>query len=619
MFYYLIALLKSNAPLLTYASQNPLEKYEIVALKLKNKNTFGVVIESTAKPSFQCKEVEKTNFYFTSIQIKLANFIAQYYCTSYGETFGIFTPQEKNTDNAISPKIAYHLKTLNQQQQKALLFCENKNLSLLFGDTGSGKTEIFFHLITKILNQNKQALFLMPEISLTPQTEKRLKDAFGDIVGIWHSKITNKKKQEILKRLQNGEIKIIAGARSALFLPLQNLGIIIVDEEHDDAYKSQNKPRYNAKDLCIFLAKQTDIKVVLGSATPSIQSYYLASKEKSIFRLKGTFFDSKKNIEFDISTEVLNQKLLNLIAETLKRDEQIIIFAPTRANFKTLLCNKCGNTIMCKYCSVAMSLHHKKNMMLCHYCNFSMPIPEKCPTCNATDFISKRIGTAQLAIDLQNNFPDIEIAIFDKDHANTEKKLKQLLSDFSKKKTQILIGTQMIAKGHDFHNVKLAIILEIDYLLKSPDFRCTEKTFSLIYQVAGRSGRKENGKVVIQSLNAVFLREYLLDYQDFLDYELQNRKEFYPPFTKLVILHFENKEENLAKSNMQNILSLIKNQTDIFEVVGYGKSGIEKIGNIYRYHILLRSYKITQTIKILQKLLHSQRNFEIDIDPIDFS
>lgn len=617
MFYYLIALLKSNAPLLTYTSKDRLLEYEIVSLDLKNKQKLGVVVRETKEPPFKCKEIKKTNLCFTQLQKKLAIFISQYYCSSYGETFGIFYPKENQQHTCNLPDQNIYLQELNTDQQDIFNFCKNKNFSLLFGDTGSGKTEIYFHLIDSILQQKKQILFLMPEISLTPQTEKRLKNAFGDIVGIWHSKISTKKKQDILKRLENGEIKIIAGARSALFLPLENLGLIIVDEEHDDAYKSQSRPKYNAKDLCIFLAKHTEIKVILGSATPSLQSYYLAKKEQTIARIKGTFFKTKKKFLFDSSRDILSQKIIHLIKESLSKKEQVIIFVPTRANFKTLLCSQCGNTITCKYCSVAMSLHHKKNMMLCHYCNFSSPIIEKCPVCNSAELTSRRIGTAQLLLELQNIFPRAKIDIFDKDHTSTDKKLKKILQDFKNQETDILIGTQMISKGHDFHNVNLAIILEIDYILKSPDFRCNEKAISLIYQVSGRSGRKENGKVLIQSFNAPFLRSQISDYKDFLEYELENRMDYYPPFVKLILLHFEDKKEIIAQQNMQEILSNLS--SSFFEVVGYGKSGIEKVANIYRYHILIRTNKPIKTIKFLQSLFEKYKNFEIDVDPVDLS
>ena len=646
MFYYLIAPLKSNAPLLTYSSTHPHKPFEIITIEIRNKQTQGIIIKEASKPNFECKNIQKSPLAWTELQIQLGNFIAQYYCASYGETFGIFHPlgagdlgrdsteasrREKAQNNAqestpkASPKppTDFHLNPLSPMQQEALEFCQDRALSLLFGDTGSGKTEVYFHLIAQTLRQNQSVLFLMPEISLTPQTEKRLKNAFGDIIALWHSKITTKKKQKILEGLEKGEIKIIAGARSALFLPLQNLGRIIVDEEHDDAYKSQSKPRYNAKDLCIYLSKRSSIKVTLGSATPSLSSYHLAKNENLLFRLKGAFYQSQKQVIFDNDENPLSPKILQNINAVLNQGKQVIIFVPTRANFKTLLCGTCGGSVMCEHCSVALSLHSKKNMMLCHYCGFSMPIPQACPTCQSEDFISRRIGTAQLKIELEEHFPNHSIAIFDKDHASTDKKLKAILNDFRDKKIDILIGTQMISKGHDFHNVALAVILGIDFVLKSADFRCNERAFNLLYQVAGRSGRKEDGSVLIQSLNSPFLADFLGDYEDFLRYELENRIHFYPPFVRLVMLRFEGKDDLLAAEHMTEVLTALRGVLKMggdsaeFEIVGQGRSSIEKIANIYRYHILLRTTQIAPTLKILRALLQSHKSFEIDVDAID--
>ncbi len=615
MFYYLVAPLRSNAPLLTYCSAEILEIFEIVEIEMICKKVLGLVVEQTNKPTFACKSIQKTTLFFNPIQIKLAYFIAQYYCASYGESFGVLIPSKKQISGK-SCLMQPQLKALSLEQQHAFEFCLKEPLSLIFGDTGSGKTEVYFHLIAKTLQKNQKTLFLMPEISLTPQIEKRLKDAFGTIVAIWHSKITAKEKRAILDGIQQDQIKIIAGARSALFLPMEDLGLIIVDEEHDDAYKSQSRPRYQAKDLCIFLAKNTAIKVVLGSATPSLQSYLIAKEQKQIFRLKGGFFKTQKQIIFDTEDCGLSPKVLECLTQSLHQKEQIILFVPTRANFKILLCRDCGESVYCKYCSVAMSVHHKKHAMLCHYCGFSTPIPQTCPLCSSSNFLSKRIGTAQILSELKKEFPKHQIAVFDKDHASTNKKLKEILKNFQQKKIDILIGTQMISKGHDF-DVGLAVVLGVDFILKSPDFRCHERALNLLYQVAGRSGRRENGKVLIQSLHADFLQSYLHDYEDFLKDELENRKNLYPPFKKLALLQFENKNEELAREKMLDVVKYLQDQArDFFEMIGYGRSGVQKIANTYRYHILLRMQNATQTLKILRSALQIYKNFEIDINPI---
>ncbi|MCE3037142.1 primosomal protein N' [Helicobacter sp. faydin-H20] len=629
MYYYLLALLKNNTPLLTYASKEKCEIFSIVSITLRNKAQEAVIIKEVQKPSFACKMLEPLELSYTSLQKHLASFIAKYYCASYSDTFSLFVPKknilpfmqdnlESNLQMTKTP-LSLNLNPLNSIQQEALQFCLTQNFTLLFGDTGSGKTEIFFHLIKNALEKNQTTLLLMPEISLTPQIERRLKKAFGDIFVLWHSKLTKKKKKSNLEKILNHEAKIIAGARSALFLPLESLGLIIVDEEHDDAYKSQKKPLYNARDLCLFLSKNADIRVVLASATPSVSSYFLAKKNHSIFRIKGNFHQTQKTFIFDRSVEMVSPALLSYLQQNLMDKKQSIIFVPTRANFKTLVCQDCGQIITCDHCSIAMSVHVKKNLMLCHYCNFSIPIPKECPYCKSKDFVSNRIGTAQLKIELQNILPDAKIEIFDKDHAQTSNKMNTILQSLKNYEIDILIGTQMIAKGHDYPNVSLSVILGIDYTLKGVDFRSTEKAFQLLYQVAGRSGRVSDGKVFIQSLNPTFLQKYLTDYEDFLFYEKQNRKELYPPYKKLILLLFNHKNESKAKEDMEFILQILEGcNSQSFSIIGAQKNLIEKIANVFRYHILLRVHQIIPTLKIIQQLQKQYPLFEIDVDPIDF-
>ncbi|MDO7253724.1 primosomal protein N' [Helicobacter cappadocius] len=624
MNYYEIAPLKLNSPILTYQSAQTFQKGDILDIPIKNKILQGVVIRSCEKPNFSCKQAQSTPYYFGKNQIILGDFIAQYYCCTYGEAYGLFVPFEKNTTPIITKTSSHYPNALNAIQKQALENIYKKPLALLFGDTGSGKTEIYIHLIIDTLAQNKNVIFLMPEISLTPQIEARLKKVFGEIVGIWHSKISSKKKSALLEDIKKGRIRIIAGARSALFLPLADLGLIIIDEEHDDAYKSQQKPRYNARDISLYLGNKNNIKILLGSATPSVSSYENAKKNNYLIRLQGRFFETKKQILFENKPTQITPTLLENLKNILEKKEQAIIFLPTRGNFKTLLCQECGHSIRCPFCSVDMSLHLNKKMLSCHYCGYCMPITLECPNCKSIEMSTYRIGTAQIAAELKELLPEASIAIFDKDHTSTQNKLKNILNDFNKNKIDILVGTQMIAKGHDYHKVNLAIILGIDYLLRSGDYRSYEYSISLLHQIAGRSGRKEDGRVIIQSLNSEFLKNFIGDYEKFLNYELTNRKDFYPPYRKLAMLHFSDKNEEKVIENMQKILNILKKnisetglQNDV-NIVGYGKSGIEKIALKYRYHIFLRSNTHTGILRVLNKIstLCQKMGFEIDIDPI---
>ncbi len=645
MFFYDIAHLGRDSPLLTYQSDKPLQIAQIVQIQIRKAEILGVIIKESPTPSFVCKHIEKQCGFFNQNQKILAFFIAHYYRCSLSESFGLFVPFAHNVDSSLKPhfyktqaikcqrffqdnirfyldsthkaRIIQNLKPLNDEQQNALKFLESKKRGLIFGDTGSGKTEIYFHLIARAIARDKSALFLMPEISLTPQILQRLESVFGDCVGIWHSKLSKAQKQNILAKLESHKIKIIAGARSALFLPLANLGIIIIDEEHDDAYKSFATPRYNARDVALFLGQKANIQVILGSATPSLSSYVLAKNNAYLFRLKGRFFQSQKNFILEHSKTELTPKLLDSIHQILESKKQIIVFLPTRANFKSLLCYQCGYGFVCPHCSVNMSVHIRQNTLCCHYCGYTQAIPRICPKCGSSEFSSQRIGTAQIAQEIQEYFTQARIGIFDRDHITTHNKLTKTLNDFNNGTIDILIGTQMLSKGHDYHNVALAVILGIDYVLNSGDFRGFEKGVALLHQIAGRSGRKENGKVFIQSLQIEWIEQFLGDYEDFLLWELAHRSKSYPPFSKLAMIHCDDSKEERAKERMLRIVTRIQNKQEI-TIIGYGKNAIEKITNKYRYHILLCAPKTSLILRALEGIdKEIKERLDIDIDVID--
>ncbi|MCE3047685.1 primosomal protein N' [Helicobacter kayseriensis] len=609
MKYYLIAPL-SHSPLLVYSSQMSLQKGEIVHIKLKNHDQKGVVWEECEKPNFSCKEAQSLNLFLLPHQILLAHFIAQYYCTSLGKSLNLFVP----TPSPIAPHpqaLSFsNPLTLSSHQKQALNFLSKHPLSLLFGETGSGKSEVYIQLIIQTLQNKQSALLLMPEISLTPQMQQRLERVFGSCVGIWHSKMSQKKKQEILAKIESQEVRLILGARSALFLPIPHLGIIIVDEEHDDAYKAQSSPRYNARDLAIYLGKKQNIRILLGSATPSATSYFLTLPLQSIFKLK-KHFPSHNHLIFLKQKTELSATILEHIHTTLLQKKQVIIFLPTRANFKYLLCLSCGEGVKCPFCSISMSLHRNKNMMLCHYCGFSQQIPSVCPNCQSPHFQSHRIGTVQVAEELQDHFPHSKLAIFDRDHIQTQAKLEKILQDFAQEKIDILVGTQMLSKGHDYHNIGLAIILGIDEILHFGDFRSREKAMSLFFQIKGRVGRKNDGITLIQTLNPSFFD--FQDYEKFLEDELYFRQDLYPPFMRLATITFSHTNAQKAQNQMLQTLEILKNFPHI-QVVGGGKARIEKINSKYRYMILLRS----NHPKPLLLALHSlPKECEIDIDPLN--
>ncbi len=608
--YYHIAILGSPLTPLTYASDTPIMIGTVVEVKLRNRLVKGLIYSQCEKPQFKCEKVENIlpEVYHDSY-LKIIAFIAQYYSCSLGDVANLFTPFRQSTlkNQPIMIDI-----TLNDAQQKAYDFVLSHETSLLFGDTGSGKTEIYMKLFEQMINEGKTAIFLMPEISLTPQMLLRLKEKFGDLVAIWHSKITKKKKEGILEGIASGEIKIIAGARSALFLPLENIGLIVVDEEHDDSYKSAQRPRYHARDVVVYMGKILGAKVLLGSATPALTSY----EKFPSFRLKGTYHDSQKSYLFDEGEISLSESIYGEIEQSLEREKQVIVFLPTRANFKYLSCHDCGANVECPYCSVGMSLHSEKNALVCHYCHFTERIAQVCPSCKKEDMRVSRIGTAEVVRELEARYPDKVIAKFDRDEITTETKLKKVLKSFNDKKIDILVGTQMLSKGHNYLGVDLAVVIGIDTILAQPDFRAREKAMSLLLQIAGRSGRKGEGRVLIQTQNREFFERYLLDYELFLKEEIAFREGLYPPFKKLMKVQISGKYKNKTMQELSAMRECLEGQNGI-EIIGAVEAPIAKIASKFRYQILLRSDSAKALLQAVSQC--KSKNCEIDIDPVNFS
>jgi len=607
--FYEVAIIGSPLAPLTYKSDTSIEIYSIVNLTLKNRQKQGVVLKEVEKPSFECEELGVSGYFVSKDYFKIIDFISKYYICSIGEATKLFIPFRKNYTLVKKEEFILDVK-LSKKQDEAYQFLLKQQNSLLFGDTGSGKTEIYMKLFEKMIREGKTSLFLLPEIGLTPQIRERLKEKFNNRVGIWHSKITKKTKEALLEKIYSGEIKIIVGTRSALFVPLQNIGLIVVDEEHDDSYKSSSRPRVNVRDLALYFGKILNTKVVLGSATPSLSSYYKIPH----FRLRGTYFANQKSYSFDSGFD----KLSDNIKEKLKNlgENQAIIFLPTRANFKYLTCKNCSKSIECPYCSVSMSLHKSNNFLKCHYCNYTQSIPKICPECSANELINFRIGTSEVVEELEKFLNTKVIQKFDRDSITTNTKLNKILKAFNKNEIDIIVGTQMISKGHDYHKVKLAIILGIDALLNQADFRAREKAMALLFQIAGRSGRKGKGEVIIQTQNSDFFKAFLNDYELFLKDEITHRKNLYPPFRKILRFLISHKDNQKAKTILNNLVECISKQKNI-EIIGYGESAIFKIANKYRYNLLLRSNSIKSLLESAYRC--KKYPIEVDIDPINFS
>jgi len=474
IYYYQVTLLKSSAPTLTYHSEKSLTIGQCLEVPIHSKTKLAMVLKEVEKPeSFETSEVSKVlESYYSSMQIEIAKFISSYYFSSLGEALGLFVPCKSfvgttppclsvaGKSKQISDNHGGIVPTLSPDQQKAYESLLEKDKALLFGVTGSGKTEVFINLMAKTIEEGKQCIFLMPEISLTPQMETRLKKYFGERLVMWHSKLTKKRKEEILEKIYANEVDIVAGARSALFTPLENVGLIIVDEEHDDSYKAMMKPRYHARDMAVYMASKLNAKVVLASATPSLASYH----KYEVVRLKKPFIETQKNYHFVEGNSLTNQ-MIKKIKANFEAEEQSLLFVPTRGNFKYLYCQKCGVTHLCPYCSVGMALHRKVRHLKCHYCNFTEAIRTVCTHCGHEPLTSERMGTVEAKEMVEQQIPEMVVEQFDKDSISTSGKLKKALKRFEKRESHLLLGTQMLSKGHDYANITLSIILGMESVI----------------------------------------------------------------------------------------------------------------------------------------------------------
>ena len=519
---------------------------------------------------------------------------------------------------------------LNDFQTKAFheiekVFSE-KEVCLLHGVTASGKTEVYIKLIEQFLSDDKQILYLLPEIALTTQLVSRLTQYFGNKVAVFHSKYSSNERVEVWNQVLNSSDKaqIVIGARSALFLPFQNLGLIIIDEEHEHTFKQTDPaPRYHARDAAIVLANFHKAKVILGSATPSIETYYNAQNNKyglvemhqrfgsavmpeiELVDLKDSYFRKKMNGHFSFT-------LVEAITEALVHKEQIILFQNRRGYSPIIECMTCGHVPQCPQCDVSLTYHKYKNQLRCHYCGYSMAKPNSCHACSSIDLTSKGFGTEQIELELKALFPEKKIARMDQDTTRGKYAFEKLIDSFKNREIDILVGTQMLAKGLDFDNVSLVGILNADSMLYFPDFRAFERSFQMMTQVSGRAGRSEKkGKVIIQTYNPIHNIIQQVTQNDFLSmyneqlYERQIYK--YPPYFKIIKLTLKQRDFDKLKEGSIWLFQVLQQQFD-FPVLGPEEPPVGRIRNEYIRTILIKipqKKSLSSTKKTIQKILNS--------------
>ncbi len=494
---------------------------------------------------------------------------------------------------------------------------------LIYGITGSGKTEIYLQLIEKVVKQNKSAIMLVPEISLTPQMIERFIARFGkEEIAVLHSKLSVGERHDEWERIKENKAKIIIGARSAIFAPIKDLGIILIDEEHDNSYKSESNPRYDAKEVANYIAKQKQIPVVLGSATPDVITYYKATETDEIKILELTKRANQSQLPkveiVDLKQELINgnhsmlsRELYAEIEKNLKEHHQTILFLNRRGYSTFIMCRECGYTVKCKNCNVSMTYHGYENRLKCHYCGQESPIVTVCPECGSRKIRYFGTGTQKLEQEIKKQFPKSTTIRMDTDTVTKKNSHEQILNKFKNENIDILIGTQMVVKGHHFPNVTLVGVIAADSSLNIDDYRATEKTFQILTQVAGRAGRENlPGKVIIQTYNP---QDFSIktaqkqNYKKFYETEITLRKQLkYPPFCDIIVMRFEGKNENqikaLAIETYDNLRKMLENCKDL-TLLKPMPAPIDKIQNRYRWRIIIKGNMTNDTNEILNNLL----------------
>lgn len=504
---------------------------------------------------------------------------------------------------------------------------------LLYGVTGSGKTEVYMDVIEKAINNGKSAIMLVPEIGLTPQIVGKFISRFGNVISVLHSKLSDSERYDEYRKITNGESKIVIGTRSAIFVPFNNIGVIIIDEEHTSSYKQDNNPRYSAINVAEWRSKYHNCPLVLGSATPSLESFAKAGnhvyKLLSLTERAGGSVLPIVNI-VDMKEEVkkgnfiLSDILKNKIGEVLDRGEQAIILLNRRGYSSTISCRECGYVYKCPNCDITYTYHKSSNNLKCHYCGYSMVLPNKCSICGSDNLKDYGLGTEKLEETL-NSLYKARIVRMDVDTTSKKGQHQKIIDDFGEHKYDILIGTQMIAKGLDFPLVTLVGVVSIDSSLTSPDYRASENTFQLLSQVSGRAGRSESkGEVIIQTFNpdhyAITLAKNH-DYIDFYKEEMKIRKMLkYSPYYYMVLVSITSKDYELGFKEANRIGSYIRNNISSDSIVlGPTMANMFKVNNIYHYQIIIKYRKDDSLMKVLKFIIDMQvKNNKIDVS-IDFN
>ncbi|MDP8253847.1 MAG: primosomal protein N' [Candidatus Kaelpia aquatica] len=585
--------------------------------------------------------------------LQLSKWISSYYYSSWGEAIEAIVPSIlRKGRESYGPRKDYLSladdsfirPTVLTKDQEEVLKTINRTLGsfssfLLHGVTGSGKTEVYIRVIEEVLKRGQSAIVLVPEIALTPQTISRFKKCLGDKISVLHSRLTEAQRFKEWEKLKDETNRVSIGTRSAVFAPLENIGLIVIDEEHDSSYKQNETPRYHAREVALKRAQINGCPLILGSATPALESYYKAQRGEHILlrlpeRVKEQSLplvgvvDLKTVKKKSMADMIFTPPLKSKLEEVLSRDMQAILFLNRRGFSTFIYCQNCGYVVKCRRCDITLTYHMKTKDLICHYCNYRSDLPELCPQCRNKYLSLRGIGTQRVVSELHKLFPSARAERLDSDSLAEKGKLDDIISRFRERKIDILVGTQIVAKGHDFPHVELVGVILADLSLNILDFRSGEKTFSLITQVAGRSGRGDNrGSVVIQTYNPehfTIKTSVDHDYESFYAQEIKRREEIgFPPFSELIKIEFRHKDERKVKSAAEKVKAkLIESLGSVVDVLGPAPSPVKKKKDVYRWNLISKTKNVEQTSRLLYNIIGYNRcldgvNVIVDVNPYE--
>ncbi|WP_241237892.1 replication restart helicase PriA [Pseudoflavitalea rhizosphaerae] len=527
----------------------------------------------------------------------------------------LYLPRDIKIDFSLTP-------AQEEAYEKVKQSFEQKPVTLLHGVTASGKTQVYIRLIENAIRQGKQVLYLLPEIALTSQIIRRLQKHFGGYIGIYHSKFNQNERIEIWNKVKTGELKVVLGARSSIFLPFTDLGLIVIDEEHDPSFKQQEPaPRYNARDAAIYYASLFKAKVLLGSATPSVESYYNAQQQKYGFvelaeRFGGVkmptieLVDIKKTPKLNKEKVILTPELKAAIQRSLEAGKQVILFQNRRGYSPYQVCQTCGWIPHCKFCDVSLNFHKNTNKLHCHYCGTVYPLVYTCQACGNHHFLQQNFGTERIEEYVEEQLPGVKVARMDVDSVRGKTAHDNLIQQFEQQRIQVLVGTQMVVKGLDFENVNLVGVLDADSLLSFADFRVNERAFQLMEQVSGRAGRKDGeGHVMIQVAQMAhpvlhYVQQH--NYPAFFNTEIEGRRQFfYPPFSRIILLTFRNKSKELVDGAARQLAEYLKPQYGQY-MIGPAEPVVNRIRNQYLMELMFKLPKDSALIQQCKQQIQDQ-------------